>query len=406
MNRKWEIAIASFLVLALLATLCFGCAKKEQEEKAVITIGIITDITGPAGGPCKPYGWAIEDLAKHINAVDPIPGVELRTIMYDGRYDPSRDIPGYEWCKERGAELIITPLPPTADTLKPFAARDKVPVLIQSASESALDPPGWVFAYCCPSADLIKPLVKWIGEQWPNYPTKIKIGSAGWAESYHADITRGIREYCQAHPDKFEYIAGFLAPMGTVTWGGEIEKLRECDYICLPSTGLGIPTFVTDARARGYTGEFFCTDAVGGYVDLMVGACGWEALDGVLTAYGTLYWNEPCPVVDLAKALLNEYRAGEVQATIATGTGYSSPVVSCSIWFAILREAIAEVGAENFDGGAFYDTATKFKMTLEGYEETGYTESVRYALKHVVIYKWSAADQDLVRVSGWLPLVD
>jgi len=49
MNHHWKRAIASFLVLALIAVLCFGCGDdKEKEEKVTIVIGEITDLTGPA----------------------------------------------------------------------------------------------------------------------------------------------------------------------------------------------------------------------------------------------------------------------------------------------------------------------------------------------------------------------
>jgi hypothetical protein len=73
-------------------------------------------------------------------------------------------------------------------------------------------------------------------------------------------------------------------------------------------------------------------------------------------------------------------------------------------FFDILRQAIAEVGAENFDGQAFYNAAAKFKAHYDGYPEWGYSETKRYLLSDVLAYKWSAQVGDLVRVSDWIPV--
>jgi len=407
MGSKKRVAVIWLMVMALVATLFAACGGDggANGDKTVITIGLMTDITGPAGGPCQPFGWAVEDIVRYTNEEEPIPGAELRVVTYDTAYDPSRDIPGYEWLKSKGAKIIITPLPPTADTLKPFAEPDKVPVMIQSAAEGALDPPGWVFAWAPPTAEIIQPLIKYLGDNWTE-SRKIKIGATGWALPYGIDLTRGIREYCQAHADKFDYVGDYLAPMGTLTWSGEIAKLKDCDYISIPATGMGPPSFVKQARDSGYAGAFVSTDAVGGYVDLMVNKVGWPILDGLMTAYTTLYWNAPVASIEAAKDALDKWRAGEKSRIIATGTGYSSAWTSSTFWLDILRRAVETVGAENFDGRAFFDAAIEAHITLEGYREAGYSPSKRYALNDIVLYRWTAADEDLIQVGGWLPLVD
>ena len=67
MNHNWGRAIASFLVLALIAALCLGCAK-EAEEKVVIRVGQITDLTGISSPSLLPLNYAVEDAAKYYNA--------------------------------------------------------------------------------------------------------------------------------------------------------------------------------------------------------------------------------------------------------------------------------------------------------------------------------------------------
>ena len=411
MSRKVKVVIACFAVLALLATLGLGCAeeKEGEEGKVVITIGNITDITGPAGPSTKPVTWGWEDTVNYINEEDPIPGVEIRIITYDCRYDPSRDIPGYEWCKDRGAKVIYTPMPTTTAAVKVLAGRDKLPIITATASEAVVEPPGWVFAFVPTSISRIKSLLEWISaEDWDYSQGKPTIGSAGWYEPYHLDIARGVEEYCEAHSDKFEYVGSFLTPMGTVTWGGEVERLKDCDYIAIPETSLAPATFITELRSKGYTApKLIGTDTLSGFKGLLVDKCGWESLDGMLNDYVQLWWSDPVPTMDLIKDILDRYHStAEAQELIDSGNSYSFAVSSALFYLGILREAIENVGAENFNGQAYYETAISYETTLEGFATAGYTESIRWAIKHHRVYEWSSEARDLVRLSEWQPLVE
>jgi len=409
MNHKCKLAMACFLVLALLATLCFGCAGEEEAEgKEVITIGFLTDIAGPAGPGLRYLGWGLDDLVKYYNKNDLIPGVQLKVVTYDTKYDPSRDVPGYEWAKAQGAQVIFSPLTTTGEGLKARAENDKIPLVIQSGTADLIDPPGWAFCVNAPPSSLMKPLLKWLSEQWP-YERKIKVGCAGWTHPFGRDTEKGAREYCQAHPDEFEWVASRLTPSGTMTWFSEVDKLQTCDYVVIACPGIGQVTFISDFRAKEYTAKFVDTDSVGVYIDITVDKVGWEAVDGTLIACGWFWWNEPYPMVDMAKQLLQEYHAGEAAACIRSGLGYSGGFGQFYLALEILQRAIEEVGAENFDGQAYYDAATSYRMTdpvWEGYPERFFSESKRLIVSEAKLYEWRADVQDLVSVSDWLPLTE
>ena len=74
MKHGWKMAMAGLLVLALLMLPLLGCAEGEEEEEVTITIGVLTDFTGPASSALIPLQWGIEDLVKHYNEEDLIPG--------------------------------------------------------------------------------------------------------------------------------------------------------------------------------------------------------------------------------------------------------------------------------------------------------------------------------------------
>jgi hypothetical protein len=407
MSHIWKMTLVPLLVLVLLATLSFGCAKK-AEEKATIVIGLLTDMTGPASSLLVVGESAYYDAVSYANEEDPIPGVVIKIISFDTKYDPARDIPGYYWLKERGAHIVYSGIPTVGDTLKEQAGRDKFPIVSSSPSQYQLEPPGWVLGLTPPVSWVMKGFLQWISEEHWDYQAegrKPKIGAVGWEEPYHVDVTRAIREYCSEHEDEFDYIAGPIVPMGTVTWSGEIETLKDADYIYIPSTGLGTATFAKDYRDRGYTATFIGLDAMGAFLHLLEEKAGWDYLDGSLTAHTTLYWTDQFPIVDRCKELLSRYHPGEEEDIIRNGLGYISMYFCMEFVVDMLRQAVEEVGIENFDGQAFYDAALKFSWTDEGLPERGYgfSENIRYARKDLTVYEWRADVQDLMRISGWLP---
>jgi hypothetical protein len=60
------------------------------------------------------------------------------------------------------------------------------------------------------------------------------------------------------------------------------------------------------------------------------------------------------PMVEQAKMVLQRYHSGEVDAILDEGLSYTGGWHNLTVAFEILKQAIEEVGAENFDGQAFY----------------------------------------------------
>ncbi len=113
MKISGGIGISVFALLLILMPLLIACSGDEQEKPApsaeptiepaediILTIGVITDETGPAASAYIDMDMALADMVKHYNEEDIIPGIELKVITYDGQYDSSKDIPGYEWLKK------------------------------------------------------------------------------------------------------------------------------------------------------------------------------------------------------------------------------------------------------------------------------------------------------------------
>jgi len=408
MKSKSSFAIAILLILAILSTTYLGCGGKGEKEGKTIVMGFLTDMTGPASSMLVFGDQVYYDLARYINDNDPIPGARIKIIAYDTQYNPARDRLGYDWLRERGASVVFSGIPTVGDTLKETAARDKVVIVSSSPSTYQLEPPGWVFGLTPPVGWVMKGFLKWISENDWDYQAKgrkPKIGSVGWDEPYHRDVTNALKQYVSDHPDQFEWVAGPIAPMSTMTWTAEVETLKNADYIYLPSTGVGIPTFVRPYRDKGYEAKFLGLDAMTAFLELIVKSTGWDYLDGSLTAHTTLYWSDQFPSVDKAKELLQTYRPDQKDRIMSMGLGYVSEYFCAAFQFELLRQAVNEVGAENFDSQAYYNAATKFSWWTDGLPPRGYgfTETIRYARKDFRVYEWSASAHDLVGVSDWVP---
>ncbi|MBL7119305.1 MAG: ABC transporter substrate-binding protein [Dehalococcoidia bacterium] len=406
MNRKSRIAVACFLALTLVATLGLGCGDDEEEGKVTITVGHITDMTGPASSAYRAVNFALEDVFEYVNQEELIPGVNIKIITYDTGYNPAKDVPGYDWCIDRGAEVIYAGLP-SAGIYKPFAERDKIPVVTLAVSKQMIDPPEWIFCMNAPVSYQMKAFLKWINEEHWDYDQGIpKIGSVGWMQPYRIEIAEAISEYAEDHSGQFEVVDNILVPTSVMTWAGEIEKLKGCDYVVIPTAGLDTVTFAKEFREKvGTAATFIGTDAIDAFQNLLVDAVGWEEMDGTLAAHGaTRWWDEPYPIIELAEELLHKYHANEADDIIRAGIGYIGGFHQAYGFFEVLQKAIGEVGAENFDAQAFYNAAIGLEVTWEGYEQWEFTPTKRYSWNYVGIYGWSEADQAVLRVvDEWVP---
>ena len=407
MKRNWKKAMASLLVLLLIATLSFGCGG-EDEGKVVITVGELTDLTGPGSPAVITIHYVIEDIARYYNEKNLIPGVKIKVASYDTKFDPAREVAGYEWLKSRGAEVVICLFPGTGEVLKPFAERDKVVIATCGMTLPQLDPPAWNFGFSCTQPWAMKTIMGWISnEQW-DYSEGIipKIGFAAWSEPGGINVDRAMREYIEDNPGSFDYVGSFFAPVGAVSWSTEVEKVKGCDFV--NTYGFPMGNIMKEFQTKGYSATFIDAIGMGAYTGYLVDMLGWEALDGNLTANTSILWDESTPIVDLVYELLDRYRAEQAEDIIYAGLGYVGAAHQVMGMFEVLQQAVERVGAKNFDGQAYYDAAINYKTTSplwEGYPEWSFGETKRYLIDHIVVDEFQADVQDLVRVSEWLPLV-
>jgi len=393
--------------LVLVFPTCLSCGNDSSGGKVEIVVGQITDLSGAGAPALEPMNLCLQDMVQYFNEEELIEGVKLTLATYDTQYDAAREVPGYEWVKAKGAQFIITFLPQTGPTLKPFADADKMAVAACSGSMAMLEPPGWVFWFNCPTEYEVKTLLQWlVDNDWDREAKgrSPRIGLVGWQEPFELDMKSAIEEYIAAYPDEYEYGGTYLAPVGTYHWSGEVEKLKGCDYI---TGSLGTcRNFVKEYYDKGYKATYIGPSLLGAFVGHLVDMFGWEPpLDGWYSNSICRWWNQESPIVDLAHTLLERYRPKQAEEMMHQGSSYLGGTQNFYTILQVVQQAVQSVGAENFSASAFYDAAINYTMHLEGYPEWSFGEGKLYLTDDVEVYKWEDSAEDLIRVSDWLPIL-
>lgn len=376
-------------------------------EDVTIKIGNLTDVTGPAAFAMTVVNTALKDIVRYSNEQGLIPGVELEVIDYDGQYDPSRDIPGYEYLKQKGADFILTGLPNVPITLQSFVNDDKTVLVCMSADQESVLPPGYTFAINSSTADKTKTILKWIAENDWDYETNgpAEIGIVAWGTSYFTAQEEAAREYIDANPGQFEWGGSYFTEMA-FTFAPEVNETKDFDYILPP--GAALINFVKEYYQADGKAKLLMTDAHYTNLGRVTEAGIWDVMDGSFFTLPGRWWNEDAELSVLAKQLLTEYHGeGKLNEYMEDGGAYIGSFHQLYSLIDMVKSTVEKVGAENFSSQALHDSLEQFSTKYgDSYEAFGFSETDRFGHDHEAIYVADGNAQQIVRVhEEWLPLV-
>jgi len=155
---------------------------------------------------------------------------------------------------------------------------------------------------------------------------------------------------------------------------------------------------------KGYHTQFIADSGSFGFYKFMVESVGWENLDGYITTMTAPWFDEDNATVAFIKEVISRYHPGKSPEDM-DGAYHGSLLLMYSM-FEVLRQAVEKVGIENYDGQAFCDAAVKYSLQMEGFPQCYFTDTVRYLVHQCAIYRWSAEEKRLVRLTDWLPFVE
>lgn len=399
--------ILAGLLLLLIGTLACGddstpCSPQPDTEPVTITIGNHTDVTGVASNAMAILTMALQDTVAYYNAENLVPGVEFKVKTYDAQYDPAYDIPGYKMLKNRGADVIWSPVAQTAVTLKPFLEKDKMVMIMMSPNRDAFMPPGWVFSLGNARYDeQIYTLLDWIAANDPDFPSArpARIGGAMLNEAAGQAILSAAEEYADVNPE-YEWVDGFL-PRLTFKWDTQADALKDCDYV-FPA----VPpqTFVKDYREANGKGKFIGTDAHVAFMGQIHDADLWEEMEGAYVIRPFRWWTDDTEYVRLTRQLLDDNHPNRAEEIMQMGVGYIT-VQPTAMLLEAIGETVESVGAENFTSEALYEHLKSFTIEVDGCQHS-FSETKRTSNDFLNIHRLDAEQEDLFLAhEGWLPII-
>ncbi len=158
---------------------------KPDVKPVSMTVGIVSDLTGPTASGAIGDNWGIEDYFKFANETNYVPGAKFDTIFYDNRFDVGRTLNGYELMKTRKAQAVWIQMTGAAMALAPKAAGDKMVILVPGPPK-VLYPPSWAFSAEASYADGAAAAFEWIAQDWKaqGKAGKPKMGWLTWDADY------------------------------------------------------------------------------------------------------------------------------------------------------------------------------------------------------------------------------
>ena len=376
-----------------------------SQEPLVITIGNLTDATGPSSNAQAIINMSLEDILNHYNEHNVIDGVRFEIINYDTRMDDSRYLVGYEWLIENEADVIVTGVPGVAEATKERADRDKMMVITYPASKEGLNPPGYVFCIGTTFNDeLGYTSLKWISENDTDFPQDrpATIGGAAWNEPYMKTFLAGAEQYSIEHPDQFDWRGSYITDF-SFTWDKQIESLKDCDYVIPPQI---MYSFVSQYDQAGYSTKFIGIEAQMAFLSLIDDNNKWNAVDGMLFFRTTPWWTDSNPNVTFAKNMLMENHFDQYDEIMESGSGYLA-MFCHQIMLGLIEESIM-AGSDGFELNpeSLYENVQSLSMDIGGAQHT-FTSTKRTSANDIKAYVTSAqlegafvADPDT-----WYPIV-
>lgn len=419
MGALGKIGIIVLAVLLLCVPMMVACGGDGDEETSsptvttspgatesktkVITIGNHTDLTGVAAIAMQTVNLGIQDIARYYNENNLIPGIEVKVVEYDGQADPSKNIPGWEWLKERGADAIAAWFPFLAVALQPMAEKDGIPLFVAQAPSELLETPGYLFLTAMRLEDQAWTLIDWIMENDWDYKTKgpAKVGGAVGDTDGLEPALRTFEKYAEMYPERVTWVGGYVLPTSGFQWRTAVEALKDCDYIFPANL---FPFFMKDYVAAGYSkAKLIGNDSHMGWYMLVEDMKLWPRIDGMILICQSEWWGEDAEYPRLSEKLMNDYHAGSVDEIMQAGHSYNSTVNGMMILEGI-RNAAAAVGPENVDSQAIYEGVQSMKISFDGMQRFSFSPTKRAAVDRLAIYETDGTAKTNVRVSDWFPV--
>jgi len=375
-----------------------------------VKLALLVPLSGPASAGYLPAVAWYEAYVDYLNDENPVPGVEFEVIKYDTMLGTEAAIPAYQWAKGQGAKFIAYADSTTTESLADTAEAEKFPIInvVGTAIASESD---YVFNNTLEFNQYTAGFAKWLEETWDytGMGRNPKVGAFGWNMSFGIDHAKGVKDYCEANPDKFDWIGSELAPYGTTTWSAEVNNLSTCDYIVVGAFAGGVSSFIKEFRDAGYDGKFVFDDASVSFINnVYLLVLTPDELEGsIWTSFNHYLSYDPSALGDILNDTVLPDYAGD-QATLMASNPWASEsfviggIAAMEAW----RDAIAQLESDqevsDIDGEILYNSLTSLHVDITGYPTIGWSTTSPILFNAIRVYTFDQNISDFLKLSDWI----
>jgi len=377
-----------------------------------ITAGVILDITGPLAMCGQPNYVAIKDTFQDANDRNLIPGIKLKTVVYDTKYNAAKTAPAYHYCKSKGAEVIFAIYLQDVEAVKPLAEEDEIPVVAYNSSVLTTKLPSWTFSQTPLVEDIARSSIQWIVDNW-DYKKEGRppnIATIAWDNALGNTYVSGAESYAKgpAVKGKVNWVGKIIVPPRTVDYVQPARTINEwkTDWLavgCIPPATIPLMKL---RKANNYQFKMLWGDwsqVMWGFVKARAG----DAVPGTywMSTFG--WWNQPDRGIKRAWKMMHKYRKKEEiqKLRMDQGVEYLIGVVVADAVVEAVKMAAAKVGKDKVNGKVIYEQLQQLRLDTQGLVSLmTFSKTKRTGCDLVRVYKMGADSEPHV-VTDWFKLV-
>ena len=388
----WLVAL-SILLMAL--PMAAGCAGEEPVERE-IRIGVMGGQTGPAAPSVVAMLEEIEHIFNYVNEVEGgIDGAKLSWRIVDNKGTPEGAVIAYKELRDGFDPLFYIAVEDYYYLgIKDMIAEDQAAMFTLSAlNPECYLPPSVFFSVSLPISDGFAGFAKWVLDDWKG-AGQPKVGVLYW------DLPSGM-QYRMAESwvrKQGIELEAVQFPIALMDLKPQLMRLRdaEVDYIWMMGLTQNAAVAVRDFLGLGMAGIPFCFNE---YVepDVFLELVG-EAAEGFYSYRGESPYADGAEAAELYtkiwKWATNEEKRSDTLITITI-----KAVITAAI-----KQAVADVGWDNLDSGAFYNALDKLSDvdTWGNTRDFGFGPDKRVGISAIKMGRYTKTER--VTVGDWIDL--
>lgn len=397
--NNWRLRLGLVVVLSILLLalpILSGCGSEETVAREV-RIGIMGGQTGPAAASVQAMFDDIENTFEYVNQVEGgIDGAKLTWRIVDNKGTPEGAVLAYKELRDGFDPLFYIAVEDYYYLgVKDMMAEDQAATFTLSAiNPQCYLPPSIFFSVSLPVSDGFAGYVKWVLSDWKG-PGKPKIGVLYW------DLPSGL-QYRMAESWVMKQgveLVPVQFPIALMDLKPQLIKLQEAevDYIWMMGLTQNAAVAVRDFLGLGMAGKaVFCFNE---YVepDVLLELAG-EAADGFYSYRSESPYADESEAAELYTKIW-DWSAGQDKESDTRLALTIEAVIAAGI-----RQAVADVGWDNLNRGAFYNALNKLTNvdTLGNNENFSFGPDKRIGVSAIKMGRYTKTGR--VSVGDWIEL--